>query len=93
MITYSIKQKDIQKDWYVVDAENRVLGRLASQIAQVLRGKGKPEFTPHMDMGDFVVVVNADKVVVTGNKELNKKYFSHTGYPGHHSEVSVEKNN
>ena len=72
MITYSIKQKDIKKDWYVVDAENKVLGRLASQIAQVLRGKGKPEFTPHMDMGDFVVVVNADKVVVTGNKELNK---------------------
>ena len=91
MITYSIKQKDIQKDWYVVDAENKVLGRLASQIAQVLRGKGKPEFTPHMDMGDFVVVVNAEKIVVTGNKELNKKYFSHTGYPGHHSEVSVEK--
>ncbi len=91
MITYSIKQKDIQKDWYVIDAENQVLGRLASKIAQVLRGKGKPGYTPHMDMGDFVVVVNAEKVTVTGNKELKKTYFSHTGYPGHHREVSVEK--
>ncbi len=91
MKTYSIKHKDIKKDWFVIDAKDKVLGRLASSIAQVLRGKGKTNYTPHMNMGDFVVVVNADKVVVTGNKELNKKYFSHTGYPGHHSEISVEK--
>ena len=91
MKTYSIKQKDVKKDWYVIDAQNKVLGRLASAIAQILRGKSKTNFTPHMNMGDFVVVVNADEIVVTGNKELNKKYFSHSGYPGHHSLVSVEK--
>ena len=91
MQTYSIKQKDIKKDWYVVNAENQVLGRLASKIAQILRGKTKPEYTPHMDMGDFVIVINAEKIVVSGNKEKNKKYFFHTGYPGNHRQVSVEK--
>ena len=91
MKTYSIKQKDVKKDWYIIDAKNKVLGRLASNIAQILRGKGKTNYTPHMNMGDFVVVVNADKIVVTGNKELKKEYFSHSGYPGHHSSVSVEK--
>ena len=91
MQTNSIKQKEIEKKWYVIDAENQVLGRFASQVAQILRGKNKPYFTPHMDMGDFVIIINAEKISVTGNKELNKKYFFHTGYPGHHRQVSVEK--
>ena len=91
MQTYSITHNDIKKDWFVVNAEGRTLGRLASQIAQVLRGKTKVNFTPHMDMGDFVIVVNAEKIRVSGNKEKNKKYFFHTGYPGHHRQVSVSK--
>ena len=91
METYSIKQKDIKKDWYVVDAEKQILGRLASKVAQILRGKIKPDFTPHMDMGDFVIVINAEKIIVSGNKEKNKKYFFHTGYPGSHKHISVEK--
>ena len=91
MQTYSITHNDIKKDLFVVNAEGRTLGRLASQIAQVLRGKTKVNFTPHMDMGDFVIVVNAEKIRVSGNKEKNKKYFFHTGYPGHHRQVSVSK--
>ncbi len=91
MQTYSITHNDINKDWFVVNAEGKTLGRLASQIAQVLRGKTKVNFTPHMDMGDFVIVVNAEKIKVSGNKEKNKKYFFHTGYPGHHRQVSVSK--
>jgi len=91
MQTYSITHKDIKKDWFVVSAEGKTLGRLASQIAQILRGKTKPDFTPHMDMGDFVIVVNAEKIKVSGNKEKNKTYFFHTGYPGHHRQVSVSK--
>lgn len=80
--TFSISAGEIQKDWYVADAENKTLGRLASNVAQVLKGKHKPSYTPHMDMGDFVVVVNAEKVRVSGKKEMQKKYFSHSGYPG-----------
>jgi large subunit ribosomal protein L13 len=80
--TYTAKPSDISRTWYVVDAENQVVGRLASQIAHVLRGKHKPSFTPHMDTGDYVVVVNADKVRFTGQKETQKEYFRHTGYPG-----------
>ena len=91
MQTYSITHNDINNDWFVVNAEGKTLGRLASQIAQVLRGKTKVNFTPHMDMGDFVIVVNAEKIKVSGNKEKNKKYFFHTGYPGHHRQVSVSK--
>ena len=91
MNTYSIKHSDINKNWYIVDASGKTLGRLATQIAHVLRGKNKVDYTPHMDMGDFVVVVNADKIRVSGNKEKNKKYFFHTGYPGHHRQVSVSK--
>ena len=72
METYSIKQKDIKKDWYVVDAEKLILGRLASKVAQILRGKIKPDFTPHMDMGDFVIVINAEKIIVSGNKEYDE---------------------
>lgn len=82
MKTYSATNQDRQRDWYVVDAEGQTLGRLATQIANVLRGKTKPEFTPHTDVGDFVVVVNAEKIVVTGNKLKDKRYWRHSGYPG-----------
>ena len=80
--TYSATPSDIQREWLLIDAENQVVGRLASHIASILRGKHKPGFTPHMDTGDFVVVVNADKVRFSGNKESDKEYFRHTGYPG-----------
>ena len=89
MKTISIKKSEISKDWWLADAEDQVLGRFASKIAQILRGKHKPNFTPHMDMGDFVIVVNADKVKVTGKKETDKTYFKHTGYPGGGSETSL----
>ena len=82
MKTFTPTPKDIQRDWFVVDASNKTLGRLASQIAHRLRGKHKPEFAPHMDNGDFIVVVNCEKVRVTGTKLDNKKYWRHTGYPG-----------
>ena len=83
MKTFTATPTDIQHDWFVVDAEGMVLGRLASQVAKIIRGKHKPTFTPHMDTGDFVIVINAEKVVVTGNKRENKMYFRHTGYMGH----------
>ena len=89
MLTSSIKKDEIKRDWFVVDADNQTLGRLASEIAQVIRGKKKPNFTPNLDMGDFVVVINAEKVVVTGSKEEQKKYFSHSGFPGGEKEVSL----
>ena len=89
MKTLSIKKSDIEKDWWVADAEGQILGRFASKIAQVLRGKHKVNFTPHMDMGDFVVVINADKIQVTGKKEKDKTYFRHTGYPGGGKETSL----
>jgi len=89
MKTYSIKAGEIQKDWFVADAENKILGRLASEVAQVLKGKHKPTYTPHMDMGDFVVVVNAEKVRVSGKKEMQKTYFSHSGYPGGTKELDL----
>ena len=82
MKTYTPKTEEIQRRWWVVDANGKVLGRLASEIAQVLRGKHKPMFTPHLDTGDYVVVVNADKVRLTGNKAENKAYFRHSGYMG-----------
>lgn len=83
MKTFSAKQSDLQHDWHVVDAAGVPLGRLASVVAQIIRGKHKPTFTPHMDTGDFVVVINADKVAFTGNKLSQKHYFRHTGYMGH----------
>ena len=89
MLTSSIKKDEIKRDWFVVDAENQTLGRLASEIAQVIRGKKKPYYTPNLDMGDFVVVINAEKILVTGNKENQKMYFKHTGYPGGTSEISL----
>ncbi len=82
MKTFSAKSHEVKRDWFVVDADNKVLGRLAAEIARRLRGKHKPEFTPHVDTGDYIVVVNASKLRVTGTKELDKKYYRHTGYPG-----------
>ncbi len=82
MKTYSPKASEIHHDWWVVDAEGKVLGRLASEVAKILRGKHKPMYTPHMDTGDHVVVVNAEKVRLTGNKLEKKTYFRHTGYMG-----------
>ncbi len=81
-MTPFIKKKDIKKDWYIVNAENAVVGRLASYISKVLRGKNKPSFNPHIDNGDFVVVTNIDKIRFSGKKFKNKKYFRHTGHPG-----------
>ncbi|MBL8982650.1 MAG: 50S ribosomal protein L13 [Gemmatimonadetes bacterium] len=83
MKTFSATPKDIQRHWFVVDAEGMVLGRLASEVARILRGKHKPIYTPHMDTGDNVIVINAAKVKVTGKKGEQKRYFSHTGYMGH----------
>ena len=91
METRSIRANEISREWFIVDAEGQTLGRLASEIAQIIRGKKKPFFTPHMDMGDFVVVVNAEKVKVTGNKEKNKTYFRHSGYPGGVTQISLRK--
>ena len=82
MKTYTAKPKEIEQRWYVVDAEGKTLGRLATQIADTLRGKRKPQYTPHVDTGDFVVVVNAEKIAVTGAKRTDKKYYRHSGYPG-----------
>jgi large subunit ribosomal protein L13 len=82
MKTYNAKRGEISRDWYVVDADGQTLGRLATEIANVLRGKGKPQYTPHVDTGDFIVVVNAEKVQVTGNKLDQKLYYRHSGYPG-----------
>ncbi len=82
MKTVSTRAEDVRRSWYVVDAENQTLGRLASAIASRLRGKHKPEFTPHVDTGDYIIVVNAEQVHVTGNKESGKIYYRHSGYPG-----------
>lgn len=82
MRTYSTKPEDIQREWFVIDATGMTLGRLATQIATVLKGKHKPIYSPHLDTGDFVVVVNAEKIQVTGNKRSEKRYYRHSGYPG-----------
>ena len=82
MKTKSIKQSEINKKWWLVDANGQTLGRFSSKIAQILRGKHKVDFTPHMDMGDFVIIINAEKIKLSGSKENNKVYFRHTGYPG-----------
>ena len=82
MKTFSATPSDIKRDWYLVDADNKVLGRLATEIAKRLRGKHKPEYTPHMDTGDYIVVINAEKIHVTGKKETDKLYYHHTGYIG-----------
>ena len=82
MKTYFIKESEIQKKWFVVDADGKTLGRLCTHVAAILRGKNKPTFTPHADMGDNVIVINAGKVRLTGKKALQKKYYRHSGYPG-----------
>ncbi|HUV58534.1 MAG TPA: 50S ribosomal protein L13 [Desulfatiglandales bacterium] len=82
MKTFVAKEHEIEKKWYLIDAKERVLGRLASEIASILRGKNKPIFTPHMDAGDYVVVINADKVILTGGKMEKKMYYHHSGYVG-----------
>ena len=91
MKTFSAKPGDVNKKWVLIDAENMVVGRLAAVIATRLRGKHLPSYTPHMDCGDNVVVINADKVVFTGNKRSNKTYYRHTGYPGGIKETTPEK--
>ncbi len=80
--TYYAKPGEVKREWVLIDAEGKVLGRLAAQIASILRGKNKPQFTPHIDTGDFVIVVNADKIRVTGNKAEDKAWYSYSGYPG-----------
>ena len=82
MRTISAREQDIQRDWYVVDAQGQTLGRLATQVATILRGKHKPIFTPHVDCGDYVVIINAEKIHTTGQKMTQKKYYRHSGYPG-----------
>lgn len=91
MKTYSPKPENIEREWFLVDAQNQILGRLASQIAHRLRGKHKPEFAPHMDNGDFIVVVNCEKIKVTGNKLQKKSYYHHTGYVGNLKSITLEK--
>ncbi len=88
--TYSAKPTEVTRNWYVVDAAGQTLGRLATQVATKLTGKDKPMYTSHIDCGDFVVVINSDKLVVTGNKLVDKKYYRHTGYPGGIKEISLE---
>src|SRR5690606_41186182 len=91
MKTFTAKPESVTRDWYVVDASGKTLGRIATEIAARLRGKHKPEYTPHVDTGDYIIVVNAEKVAVTGAKAQNKMYYSHTGFPGGIKEISFEK--
>ncbi|MBU0770845.1 MAG: 50S ribosomal protein L13 [Gammaproteobacteria bacterium] len=91
MKTFSAKPHEVERDWYVVDASDKVLGRLASEIARRLRGKHKPVFTPHVDTGDYIVVVNVEKLRVTGNKTQDKMYYRHSGYPGGIYETNFAK--
>ncbi len=91
MKTFSAKPAEVKRDWYVIDAEGKTLGRLASEVALRLRGKHKPEYTPHVDTGDYIIVINAEKIGVTGNKEKDKIYYRHTGYIGNMKSVSLGK--
>jgi large subunit ribosomal protein L13 len=91
MKTYQAKKEELEHRWYLVNAEGKILGRLATKLANLLRGKTKPTFTPHLDTGDFVVVVNAEKVSLTGKKMKDKIYYHHTGHPGGIKEMSAEK--
>ena len=91
MKTETLKSSEIVRDWHLVDAEGKTLGRLASSIAQILRGKNKVNFSYHLDMSDFVVVINADKIILTGNKENLKEYWRHTGYPGGQKVISYKQ--
>lgn len=87
--TYSTKPTDISRKWFVVDAEGKTLGRLATEVASILKGKHKPEYVPHMDVGDFVIVVNAEKIHVTGRKMDDKMYYRHSGYPGGMTKINL----
>ena len=91
MKTYIPKSEEIERNWRLVDADGKVLGRIATEIADILRGKNKPVFTPHLDTGDFVVVVNAEKIKLTGNKMADKVYYHHTGFPGGIKGITAEK--
>ncbi|WP_455212187.1 50S ribosomal protein L13 [Kaarinaea lacus] len=91
MKTFSAKPAEVRRDWFVIDATDKTLGRMATEIARRLRGKHKPEYTPHVDTGDYIVVVNAEKVQVTGNKPKDKMYHRHTGYPGGLKSMPFEK--
>ncbi|UTF61525.1 50S ribosomal protein L13 [Gilvimarinus sp. DA14] len=91
MKTYSAKAESVVRDWFVIDAEGKTLGRMATEIATRLRGKHKPEYTPHVDTGDYIVVINAEKVAVTGRKATDKMYYRHTGYIGGIKSISFEK--
>lgn len=91
MKTFSAKAHEVKRDWFIIDASDKVLGRLATEIARRLRGKHKAEFTPHVDTGDYIIVTNAEKVVVTGRKFKEKVYYSHSGFPGGIKSISFEK--
>ena len=89
MKTFSAKPAEVKRDWYVIDAEGKTLGRLATEVARRLRGKHKPEYTPHVDTGDYIIVVNAEKIGVTGNKEQDKMYYRHSNHPGGLKSISA----
>lgn len=89
--TFSARPQTVKRDWYVIDAANLVLGRLASEIAKRLRGKHKPEYTPHVDTGDYIIVINADKIHITGRKRTDKVYYHHSGYPGGIKAISFDQ--
>lgn len=91
MKTFSAKASEVQRNWFVIDASDKVLGRVASEVARRLRGKHKPEYTPHVDTGDYIIVINAAKLRVTGAKNTDKKYYRHSGYPGGIYETTFEK--
>ncbi len=91
MKTYQAKKEELNPQWYLVDAKGKVLGRLATELAKILKGKNKPTYTPHMDTGDFVILVNAGKVILTGKKMKDKVYYHHTGHPGGIKEINAEK--
>ncbi|WP_432772833.1 50S ribosomal protein L13 [Francisella salimarina] len=91
MKTFTAKPSDIKRQWLLIDATDKTLGRLATEVAMILRGKNKPEYTPHMDTGDYVIIINAEKVAVTGNKRKGKIYYHHTGYIGGIKSISFEK--
>ncbi|GAA4901514.1 50S ribosomal protein L13 [Ferrimonas pelagia] len=88
MKTFTAKPESVQRDWFIIDAEGKTLGRMATEVARRLRGKHKAEYTPHVDTGDYIVIINAEKVTVTGNKAQNKMYYSHSGYPGGIKEIN-----
>lgn len=90
MTTFVAKPAEVKRDWYVIDAEGKTLGRMATEIARRLRGKHKPEYTPHVDTGDYIVVINAEKVAVTGNKRKDKMYYRHSGFPGGLKQANFE---